>query len=161
MNNDSWIFSLLDVIWIVLNIILFIAFLYIFVKSLKMIYREMKIVATVIFMLGVLPFFYANDAKNNSFANGSYSVKFYDKVIPVNTLQKIYLVVKVDTFTRQVSHQSQLIGSMGCICWRETHMSIQPDSSLLKYHLRGCKDYYLLGIHIYSEVKEYAGIFQY
>ncbi|WP_291076542.1 hypothetical protein [Empedobacter sp. UBA6322] len=159
-----------ELIWILLNIAIFIYFLFICFEVLKYIKNKIGILKTVILTIGLISIISQNSSNEYNFIDlsnksNTYTEKFkIDELIENKIISKINLsifYIKKDNEIKFTDVKTEKLGIIGgteleihSIAINKTEISKQYN-----YRLYASKIWKILGFRIYTESKEYDGEF--
>ena len=125
-----------------------------------MIKRDLGIIAAIIFLIGFLNFGNFNKDSNNFVSRDNSSItEYYYDVIPLGKWQKIYLSIVKDIESNQILSSNTTITGVECgIYWEKQQMELTKVDNGIKYYLIGYKQYRLLGLPIYKQIKRFDGL---
>ncbi len=167
---------MLELIWGILNITVLVYFIIICFKSTKIIREKLGILASLIFVFGLLSFISRpNDenskanvfelenqtrkAKPKAFNENTY---FISKTLEDNLMSKIELSVKYGENEKGKKLLTAFIDRSGFVSgtsWKTEMVSVEK--SIIKnkclYRISGTLEWRLLGLKIYSQPKDFNG----
>lgn len=165
---------MLELIWGILNISLLIYFFVICFKVIKLIRKNLGLLATLIFAFGILSFV---SKPNNEKEVKQFKIidqtkitdeeKISDHIFNEEIIIEDKLITKIHasiTF-KEYNQEFRLLnaytyrnGFVSGIDWEAKEIDIDKiNSNTYKYTISGKKDWNLLGIQIFSELKDYKG----
>ena len=168
---------MLELIWGILNISLLIYFFVICFKVIKLIRKNLGLLATLIFAFGILSFVSKpNKEKEIKKFEILDETKITDEekisghIFDENIIIEDKLTTKIRasiTFKeynqefRLLNAHANMNGFVSGIDWEAKEIDIDKiNSNTYKYNITGKKDWNLLGIRIFTELKDYKGIFK-
>jgi len=168
-------------LWGLLNIGLFIYFIIICFKLLKLIRGKIGLFATIIFAIGILAFIGNSNSNNENNEPNSNQIKTW-KFIEKDSLKKneSYLLSvdlektlvskyelgikygkdKQGQINIPISAYSSITGFISGINWKPVSIYVYKtkDNNKFEYHVYGNLEWKLIHITIYTQVKEYKGV---
>jgi len=165
---------MIELIWGILNIIIFIYFIIICFKSVKIIKEKIGVLAALVFVLGILSFASKQNDKNLADKN----IDFLNQTNPKKAFNgnSFFQEVKLEDNLSSKIRLSILVGEKGneliilnANCSREGFVSganwnvenididKQKDKNYCNYFVSGFMEWKILGITLYSERKTFMG----
>jgi hypothetical protein len=167
---------MLELIWGILNIVILIYFIIICFQATKIIRENLGGMATLILVLGLLSFIGSKpNNENNTFqtfdlqngnkinANHKFNGNTFstDKLLEENVTTKIGLSILFKENNLEKELVAATIHRDGFISgteWKANHINMtRLDRMNYEYQLSGTLDWKILGIKIYTEIKEFNG----
>lgn len=168
---------MLEVIWGILNIGILIYFILICCKATKIIRENIGGIAALVFVLGLLSFMGKPHDENGS--SQTFDLQKENKVNEPNSLNRfvnskeipieenLTTKIAVTLLYTENKTEKKLVKAMvhrdGFICgtyWKASHINISKEDRdpNYEYHLSGTIDWKILGIKLYTQMKECKGI---
>jgi|GEM_PF-2906705 len=148
---------MLYILWVILNIGLLLFFLYLFCKAIMVVRKEMGLLP-VIFMIIVL----GNQCshlrerdKNQSQTSNGISTRLCFHKIKLSPINSLMIDCATDSTGNVISKGSDLTGTVVGVKWEEMTVAIQKDH----YTVVGILEWNLIGIHVWSQLKQFDGAF--
>lgn len=163
------------ILWALLNIGLFVYFLFICLQGLKLIREEIGLFAAIIFVLGILSFRSYNDNKNpqpNQHKKWQFATKDslalneikHLNVDLENTVMSSYLLnihygKDKNQMKIPISAYSSTSGFIVGTIWKPEVVDVEvtANNTKFKYWVNGVVDWKLFGLKLFSQSKTYKG----
>jgi hypothetical protein len=168
--------NMFELIWGILHGILIIYFIIIFFKSVKIIKEKNGVLATLVFVIGLLSFISKPDEKKitdknieilnqtnpKKAFNGNSYLRF--ATLEDNLTSKIELKIlcgekESDNELIILNADCNRTGFISGTNWNTLSIDVdkEKDENFCKYNVSGIMEWEILGITIYSEVKDFTG----
>jgi hypothetical protein len=161
--------AMIYLLWSLLNIALFLCFIAICFKVTKIVREKLGLLASGIFVLGLLSFIGNSNNDNENKEPNSNNIKTW-KFVSEDNLEKTP-IAKYDLGIRYgkdrqsqinvpISAYSSTIGFISGTNWRPISIVVNTtnDNNKFYYFVAGILEWKLLGSSIYSEQKDFKGI---
>ena len=165
---------MIQLLWGLLNIGLFLFFIVTCIKASRLVRDNIGYLAAVVFVFGLLSFMGNKDSnlKQQSsweFAskdslitdmNSSINIKLEETILTTLSLDILYGHHKTDQQNIPISAYSTLTGFMSGLNWKPISISVYKtaDNTKFQYYLNGILEWKLIGVSIYSQLKNHEGI---
>ncbi len=164
-------------LWAILNVVLFLSFIFICFRATKLIRRELGVIFSIIFVFGLLSFIAQPNNGNGKlgeqfkfdlFKDNSKSLensKFVSTILDSNLIFKILLTVqyhKKDStaLITPVDGSSTTTGIIAGNRWKAFAVSTNVEGTKIKYSVLGAIEWKLLGFNVYTQKKYYTGFIE-
>jgi len=163
-------------IWGILNLGLLIYFLMICFNAIKLIRQKIGLLATIVFVIGLLSFCRSSDDNNNkdlnqektwNFAYSDSLVQSPEPLLEISLEKTLTIEYQLEViYSRNKQNinvpQSAFLVTNGFICgtnWIPKSISVYKtnDNNKFQYHVYGIVEWKLLGGTVYTQKKEYNG----
>ena len=171
---------MINLLWALLNIGLFLFFIVICFKATKLVREKIGLFASVVFVLGLLSFVSNSNNDNNKEPNSNrtktwefaketnlnqneehlISVDLEKNLVSKYLLDIEYRQDKLGQTNIPISASSNMTGLISGISWNPSLIVVNKttDNNKFEYFVIGVVKWKLLGATIYSQPKEYKGI---
>lgn len=167
---------MLELIWGIINIILLIYFIIVCLKSIKLIKEKIGVLASFVFVIGLLSFISKSDEKkvvnkNIEMLNQENPRKAFDgnsfsrfATLEDNLTSNIELRIlcgekKSDKELTILDANCNKTGLISGTNWNTLNIDIDKEKgkNYCRYNVSGIKEWKILGITIFSEAKDFTG----
>ncbi|WP_298140815.1 hypothetical protein [Flavobacterium sp.] len=169
---------MLELLWGILNIAILVYFIIICFKVIKIVRENLGGIATLIFVLGLMSFIAKANVENNKIK--TFEIKDESKIIGeekinghiftediilekkiVTTIGATITFKEYDQQVRIINLYTMMNGFISGIDWKASNVAITKNKdNSYHYQITGTKDWRVLGIRIYTQLKEYKGTFK-
>lgn len=169
---------MLELLWGIVNSAILIYFIIICFKVIKIVRENLNGIATLVFVIGLLSFISNPNDENNNMktfkikdesiikSEGNNNGRIFDRDIILEKKIATTIIAKV-TF-KEYDQQFQLLnantmmnGFISGIDWKTSNVEITKiKNNLYNYQITGTKDWRILGIKIYTQLKDFNGTFK-
>ena len=169
---------MLELIWGILNIAILIYFIIICFKVIKIVRENLGIIATIIFVIGLMSFISKNNNENKTvetfeindeskiIGEDKITGHIFDQDIIVEKELATTILAKItfkeyDQQVRVLNANSTLTGFASGIEWKTSNIEITKNKdNSYNYEITGTKNWKLLGVKVYTQLKEFSGKFE-
>ena len=169
---------MVELLWGILNIAILIYFVIICFKVIKIVRENLGAFATLIFAIGLMSFISKpSDESNNTETftikdesiikdDKKINAKFFTQIITLEeklttTISTAITFKKYDQQVRLLNTYTMMTGFVSGIDWKATNVAITKNrDNSYNYHVTGKKDWRILGIRLYTQLKDFKGNFK-
>lgn len=149
-------------LWSLFNIGMLVWFLLIAFGALKLFLKEIGMVSTIIFVIGIFSFIKGSVVNNQE---QGYQLQ-KNEVIGKHNLENAlsfhldlsYVYKKDTTYTGQLSSKILVTGLISGHGWNPGLTSTEMKKNIVNYHITGFHQWKLLGLVLYNQEQEFKGI---
>ncbi|MCF0058175.1 hypothetical protein [Dyadobacter sp. CY356] len=148
-------------LWSLFNIGMLVWFLLIAFGALKLFLKEMGMVSTIIFVIGVFSFIKGSvvsdqDKGYQMKQNEAVGIKNLENAISYH-LDLSYIYTKDSTYTGQLSSKILVSGLISGHGWSPGLTSALMENGIVSYQVTGFHQWKLLGLVLYNQEQEFKG----
>jgi hypothetical protein len=169
---------MLEILWGIVNIAILIYFIIICFKVIKIVRENLGVVATLIFVIGLMSFI--SKPKDESYKVKTFEIKDesiikgeekisdhifqHDIVLEKKLATTIIATITFKEYDQQVrllNTYTVMTGFVSGIDWKASNVDFTKNKdNSYTYQIIGTKDWRILGIRIYTQMKDYKGKFK-